>query len=87
MLAFSNALVAGSLARVPISAICRRSGSYRQTSHISDQDNIVAMLFPLCTSFAHWPVVPGRSPGKENRAKNTMLKRERNGCQGVGEGR
>lgn len=87
MLAFSNALVAGFLARVPISAICRRFGSYCQTSRISDQDDIFAMLSPLCTSFAHWQVVPGGSPGKESRAKRTMLERERKRCQGVNEGR
>lgn len=31
----------------------RRCGSYSQTNHISDQDNILARHFPLCTSFAH----------------------------------
>lgn len=30
----------------------RRYGSHSQKSHISDQDNILARHFPLCTSFA-----------------------------------
>lgn len=50
MLAFSSALVAGFLVRVP-NSVFRRSGSCSQTSHTSDQGDIFAKAFFLLHFF------------------------------------